>query len=95
MVRAGPQLRGPCIAGFRERVVSAEDLFGGIDQLEEATLAAVNEAAVANAVRAGQMPAAVLDHIGHLKFNIYNPACEYCTRPVSPDSGTDALEGGE
>lgn len=45
------------------------------------TVAAVNEQLVAEQVRAGRMPAEVLDHLGHLKFNVYNPACQYCAPP--------------
>lgn len=43
-----------------------------------ATLDAVNEAMVAAAVKAGTMPPGVLDHLGHLKHDIYSLGCEYC-----------------
>lgn len=46
------------------------------------TLDAVNESLVAEMVKAGSMPASVLDHLGHVRHNIYSPTCEHCTRKV-------------
>lgn len=58
--------------------MSAEELFGQKAPDVEQAIAAVNEHLIAEQVRAGNMPPAVLDHIGHKKFNIYNPGCEFC-----------------
>jgi hypothetical protein len=42
------------------------------------TLDRVNQAVVANQVRAGKLPASVLDHIGHKQHGIRSSSCEWC-----------------
>lgn len=56
-----------------------DDLFGA-STLAAAVPDALNEQYIADAVRAGTLSPAILDHVGHMKHNIYNPSCEFCTR---------------
>lgn len=64
-----------------DEAMSADELFAGSETQLGSTLDAANEAFIARMVKSGSMPPAVLDHLGHVKHDIFNPACEFCKPP--------------